>query len=85
MNIVVDCINLSGNKLHTHVGVDTVSLGAVMDSTLAWNARDVGSIPALSTIFLIFITPTLLVAVTIILYKLCTVSECMVVEPIMCT
>ena len=27
-------------------------------STLAWNARDVGSIPALSTIFPIFITPT---------------------------
>ena len=26
-------------------------------STLAWNARDVGSVPALGTIFPIFITP----------------------------
>ena len=29
-----------------------------MVSTVAWNARDVGSIPALGTIFPIFITPT---------------------------
>ena len=31
-----------------------------MVSTLAWNGRDVGSIPALGTIFPIFITPTTL-------------------------
>ena len=33
-------------------------------STLAWNARDVHSSPALVTVFPIFITPTMLVAVT---------------------
>ena len=32
-------------------------LGGEMVSTLGWNARDVGSIPALGTIFHIFITP----------------------------
>ena len=41
-------------------GVDGVlasrSLCGVMVSTLAWNARDVGYIPALGVIFLIFIT-----------------------------
>ena len=40
-------------------------------STLARNARDVGSIPSLVTIFPIFVTPMTLVAVTMILYKLC--------------
>ena len=33
-------------------------LGGVMFSPLTWNARDVGSIPALGAIFSIFITPT---------------------------
>ena len=33
--------------------------GGVMVSTLAWDARDIGSIPALGAIFHIFITPTL--------------------------
>ena len=37
-------------------------------------ARDVGSSPALGTIFLIFITHMTLVVVTMILYKLCTLS-----------
>ena len=45
-------------------------LGGVMVSILTWNARDVGSIPALCTIFPVFITPTTLVAVTMNLYKL---------------
>ena len=45
------------------------SLGCVMLSTLAWNAREVGSILTLGT----FITPKTLVAMTRILYKLCTV------------
>ena len=44
-----------------------------MVSTLAWNDRGVRSIPALGTIFPIFITPMTLVAVTMILYKLYTV------------
>ena len=44
-----------------------------MFSRLAQNARDVDSISTLGTIFLIFITPTTLVAMIMILYKLCTV------------
>ena len=44
-----------------------------MVSTLARNAKDVGSIPTLAAIFHIFITPTMLVALTMILYKLCAV------------
>ena len=39
-------------------------------NTLAQNAKDVGSSPALGTEFPIFVTPMTLVAVTIILYKL---------------
>ena len=45
----------------------------VILSTLAQPARDVGSILTLGTIFPIFITHMTLVAVTMILYKLCTV------------
>ena len=41
-------------------------LGDVIISTMAKNARGVGSIPALATIFPIFITPT-----TILTYKEC--------------
>ena len=44
-----------------------------MVSTLAQNARGVGSIPALGTIFPIFNTPMTLTAVIKILYKLCAV------------
>ena len=47
------------------VGVGIVvksgSLGGIMDSTLSRNARDVGIIPTLGTIFPIFITPMTLV------------------------
>ena len=43
-------------------------------SMLAQNARDVGSTPALDTIFPIFVLPTTLVAMTVIVYKLCAVS-----------
>ena len=50
--------------------VTSESLGGVMVSTLTRNARDVGSIPTLGTIFLIFITPTTPVDWTMILYKL---------------
>ena len=39
-------------------------------STLAQNIRDVGSIPALGTLFPVFITPITLVAMARILYKL---------------
>ena len=44
-----------------------------MVSTLAWNGRNVGMIAALSTMFPIFIAPMKLVAVSMILYKLCVV------------
>ena len=42
-------------------------------STLAWNAKDMGSSPALGTVFPIFIKPMILVAMTMILYKVCAV------------
>ena len=44
-----------------------------MVSALTQNARDVSSIPALGTMFPIFITPTTLVAMTTIVYMLCMV------------
>ena len=42
-------------------------------STVTRNVRDVGSSLTLGTVFLIFITPKILVTVIIILYKLHTV------------
>ena len=57
---VVVCTDFSGKELHRQVGVDRVStsgsLGGVMVSTLAWNARNVGLIPTLD-MFPIFIAP----------------------------
>ena len=51
-----------GKELHRQVGmgilVTSVSLGGVMVSILARNARYVGSIPAVGTLFPIFIIPT---------------------------
>ena len=49
------------------------SLVGVMVSTLAQHARDDWSIHALGAIFPIFITPMTLVAMSMIVYKLCTV------------
>ena len=47
--------DISGKKPYRHVGLDRVvtsmSLGGVMVSAQAWNARDVGSIPTLNTNF----------------------------------
>ena len=52
---------LSGKEPHRQVGVGRVvasgNLGGVMVRSLARNARDVGSIPTVGTIILIFITP----------------------------
>ena len=45
------------------------SLGSVIVSTLAWDARNVGSILTPGTIFHIFITPMTLVVMTMILYR----------------
>ena len=67
---VVVCTDLFDKELHRleEVGrvVTSGSIGDVMVSKLAQNARDVGSIP-------IFIPLMILVAMTMILYKLCTV------------
>ena len=71
------CTDLSGKELHRQVGMSSIvttgSLVGVMVSTLAQNARGVGLIPALGTIVPIFITPVMLVAMAMILYKLCDV------------
>ena len=67
---VVVRTDLSSKELHRQAGVYMMvisrSLDGVMVSTLARNARDVGSIHSLGTMFLIFITPTTLVAGTMI-------------------
>ena len=53
--------DLSGKELHRQVGTGRVmtsgSLGGVMVSTLAQDARVVGTIPILAVIFPMFITP----------------------------
>ena len=52
---VVDRTDLLGKEPHGQVGMGSMvrsgSLGGVNVATLAQNARDVGSIPALGTIF----------------------------------
>ena len=57
---VVVCTDLSDMKSHRQEGVGTVvtseSLGGVMISTLARNARHVDSLSTLGTIFPIFVT-----------------------------
>ena len=80
MNIIVDlslkeivgCTDLSGKKLHRHVGVGIVvttgSLRGVMASTLALNARYACSIHTVGTIFLIFISPTIHPSMYIYIY-----------------
>ena len=64
-------IVFSGTEPHWQVGMGSMmisgNLGGVMVSTLARNARHVDSIPALGTIFPIFITPTTYVCVIICL------------------
>ena len=74
IHIVVVCTNLSGREPDINVGVGRMmisgGLGGIVVSTLAQNASDVGSIPALGEIFLIFITSMTLVAVAMILYIL---------------
>ena len=61
---VVVYTDLSGKEPHIQVGVGRIvtcgSLGAVVVNTLTWNAPGVGSIPALSTFFPVFITQTTL-------------------------
>ena len=63
--LVVVCTDLSGKLPHRQIGVGRMvipgSLGDLMNSTLAHNAKDLGSIPILCTTLPIFITtPTLL-------------------------
>ena len=64
-----ECSNLHlhlSKELHGEGGLDRVvtsgSLGGVMISTLGWNTRDMGSIPALGTVFPMFITSMTLVS-----------------------
>ena len=52
------------------MGVGVVVTSGSIHGVMAQNARDVGSIPTLGIIFPIFITPTILVAATMIMYKL---------------
>ena len=63
--IVVVCTDLSGKEPHRQVGVGRVvasrSLSSVMVSTLAQNARDLGSISTLGAIFPMFTHSTTLV------------------------
>ena len=72
--IVVLCTYLSEKEPHRQVGISMVqssgTLYGVIVNILSWNARNVGSIPALGTIFPISMTPTTLVAAIMILYKL---------------
>ena len=74
---VAVCTDLSDKEAHIQVGMGRIvtsgNLGGQIDSTLVWNARDVGPIHALGAIFPIFITPVTLVDMTKILYKLCDV------------
>ena len=62
------CTDFLVKKPHSQVGVGSVvrsgSLDCVMDSTLAWNAIDVGSSPAVGPVFPICIAPTTLVMVS---------------------
>ena len=68
---VVVCTNLWGKELHRQMGMGDIREPMWCNgTTLAQNARDVGSIPVLATIFSIFITLTTLIAMTMILYKL---------------
>ena len=66
--VVIVCTDLRGKELHRLVGMGIVvksgSPCGVMISTLDWKGRDVCSIPALGTIFPIFITPVIQVPVT---------------------
>ena len=61
---VVVCTDLSGKQPHRQISagskVASGSLGCVMVSLLARNARDVGSIPALGIVFHIFIRSRIL-------------------------
>ena len=56
------CTYFSGNEPHKQKGMGRVviswDLDGVMVSTLAWNTRDMGPIPARGVIFPIFITST---------------------------
>ena len=61
MSVVV-FTELLDNEPYRQVGVcrqmTSENLGGVMVSTLAWNARGVGSVPTLGAIFPNFLTPT---------------------------
>ena len=78
----------SGKELYRQLGVDkamTVSgLRGVMVSTLARNARYVGSIPDLGAIFPIFITAIAEVSSLLLYYFLSNPCECDVNGLVLC-
>ena len=82
--VVVVYSDLSEKESHGQVGVSKVvtlgTLDSIMSSTLTWNARDLGSIPALGAIFPIFITHTLVLCGG----DLVQTKHCMVVKPTLC-
>ena len=57
---IIACTEHSGKEPHRQVAVGRVvtlgSVGGVMISTMALNARDLGSIPSLGEIFPFFVT-----------------------------
>ena len=71
---VIVCTDLSGKDQHRQVGVDIVvisgNLDCLMVNTVTMHAINVGSIPTLGAIFLIFITSIILVAMMRIMYNL---------------
>ena len=71
VNILV-CTDLSGKELHRQVGVDRMMTlwiqGGVMVSTLAINARGVGSNTAPGTIFPSFITSKIMTWFTLSIF-----------------
>ena len=70
---VVGCTDLSDKELHRQVGMGIVvtsgSLRGLMFSTLNRNARFVGSIPTLSTLFPIFIIPSTFYQTQVLNYR----------------
>ena len=54
---VVVCTDISGKELNRQVGVDRTVISRSLGGGMVSNAKDVGSIPILGTIFPTYITP----------------------------
>ena len=76
INIVVVCTDLRQGAAHTGgrgYSGDIREPTWCNGSTLAWNARDVSSSPALGTIFPIFITPAAILLFVVVVICACFV------------